>query len=273
MKSVTQKLFVLSALIASTVLPATAFALPMNRTDITIFDGDAGNGGAGDARGVFEDGETEPGMVNSQTWDMESVFQYGGGSKLGMISGFNFKNGYGGFTAGDIFIDTKGTHLPGSAQTGVNGYRIESYANFGYDFVIDVDWTSIDANGVGSYKVVLMDDANDDALVSKPWYKQNYGSGPFEYISGGTVITTGSFMFESGLSDAQTGFAGGNHYAAYGFDLGFLGQYDEFWVSNAMGCGNDHLLGHGAPASVAEPSSLVLLGLGLMGLGYLRKRV
>lgn len=257
--------------LAVVVVSANVFALPLSRTDITIFDGDAGNGGGSDSRGVFEDGETEPGMVNSQTWDMEAFFLHSGSSKLGMISGFNFKQGYGGFTAGDIFIDIKGDHIAGNAVTNADGHRIESYANFGYDFVIDVDWTSIDASGNGNYTVLLLDDQTDDALVKKGYYKQNYGSGPFEYVSGGTVLTTGTFTFESGLSNAATGYAGGNHYAAYGFDLGFLDQYDEYWFSNTMGCGNDHLLGH-TVSSVPEPSALALLGLGIVGLSVLRRK-
>lgn len=262
MKLHANPLFILIGL----MLSVPAFAFPSGRTDITIFDGDST---AEVWHGAAEDGEVEPGMQHGQVWDMEGFFLESGSRKLGMVSGFNFRDGYGGFTAGDIFIDVNGDHIPGNATTSSHGYSTLSATTFGYDIVLNVDWTSIDSNGVGSYDVILLD---NNALVTKPYYRQNFGSGPFEYVSGGTLLESGTFLFEEGLTDAQTGFQGGNHYAASGFDLGFLGGYGEWWVSNAMGCGNDHLLGH-YKADVPEPSSLLLLAFGVCGLAWARKRV
>lgn len=261
------KLFSNRLILALGLLMSTpAFAFPTGRTDITIYDGDSTSQLW---HGAAEDGEVEPGMQHGQVWDMEGFFLENGSAKLGMVSGFNFRDGYGGFTAGDIFIDVNGDHIPGNATTSNHGYNALSATTFGYDIVLNVDWTSINSQGVGTYEVIMLD---NNALVTKPYYQQNFGSGPFEYVSGGTLMGAGTFLFEEGLTDAQTGFAGGTHYAASGFDLGFLSGYGEWWVSNAMGCGNDHLLGY-HKAGVPEPSSFLLLAFGVFGLAWARKRV
>lgn len=265
MKPVLTRYSVMLALLAAT----QAFALPSVRSDITVYDGDSSTSSSW--YGSREDQEVEPGMVRSQAWDMESFFVEPGNGDLGMISGFDFKDGYGGFKAGDIFIDVDGSFIPGDATTSANGYAVESATTFGYEYVLDVDWTSIDGSGTGAYTVYQLD-AN--ALVTKPYYQQNYGSGPFEYVGGGIQVESGTFSFEEGLSDADTGFLGGSHYAAFGFDLSFLADlgYQEYWTSTAMGCGNDHLLGHNEVSSVPEPTSIALLALGVVGLTLARRR-
>ncbi len=265
-------------------LMSQAIALPSDRTDITIFDGDAGNGGGSDTRivdgiAVSEDGETEPGMVNSQAWDLEAFFTHGT-SNLGMISGYNFQTGKMGnghqFNAGDIFISTDSSFIAGDATRGSNGFdEVAAGTTFGYEFVIDVNWDSIEEDGgalMGQYSVYAVGSGDQ---VMLPFYGQNYGSGPFEFLAndGSQSLFEGMFTFEEGLSNADVDnlYAGGNHYAAYGFDLSFLGDTD-FWVSNTMGCGNDHLLGKSAATAVPEPASIALLSLGLLGLGVLRRR-
>ena len=74
-----------------------ALALGMN---ITIFDNRPGNGGAGVG---LEDQETEPGMINNQSWDLEGFFL--NNSILTMAGGYDFKVGCWGVQSGDIFID------------------------------------------------------------------------------------------------------------------------------------------------------------------------
>lgn len=264
---------------AALLISAQSFALPSVRQDITIFDGDGGNYSGGDQRtGVMEDSETEPGMVNSQVWDFESVFidNSNGKRELGLIGGFDFINGVDGFAAfsmGDIFISTDNNFIAGNAtRDGSDGIVDVKATTFGYELVIDVEWEE------GTYEVYQIIDAAGNSLadVSTPFYTQNFGSGGFKLASteglANELLASGEFSYESGLTDTDTGFDGGNHYAAFGFDLGFLNGAD-FTVSTTQGCGNDHLLGQQVSAvSVPEPSSIALLGLGILGLSVLRKR-
>lgn len=247
---------------------SSVFALPFSGTDITIYDGDskAGNTGWYSQR---EDQEVEPGMVKSQVWDLEGFWSQTGG-KLAMVGGFDFVNGVAGYTggpgeldfrSGDIFIDLHGDYLPGNAPNS-NGYTAQQVvaSTFGYEYALDIDWDNL------TYDVVAL---NGQTSTQIAWYDQNFGSSPWKYVEGGQVLASGlSFSVAGDLTDAQTGYLGGTHYAAYDFDLGFLGGAEAYFHFT-MGCGNDNLMGY---VSVPEPSSIALLAFGVLGLGMLRVR-
>lgn len=260
-----------SALVSALLLSSQASALVIGGgvgevgQDITIFDGD--NKYATGWYGLNEDQEVEPGMARHQKWDAEGMFF--DGSNLTMVGGFDFLNGveaYNGdagekdFRSGDIFIDLDGDRIAGNAVGTSNG-QIDVANTFGYDYVLDVDWTN------NSYDVFAIDSG---ATVTTAYYKVNYGSSPWLYQSGGTLLGSGSFSYFSGLTDGDTGFLGGNHYAVSGFDLSFLSGF-EYDISWTMGCGNDHLVGQ--VSSVPEPGSIALLGFGLFGLLLARRRL
>lgn len=235
-------------------------------TNITIYDGteDLTHTGTNTGR---EDGETEPGMVNSQVWDLEGFFQKG--NKLSMVGGYNFKYGQGDFDSGDIFLSTVGTYGNNDpSYSTTKGNKIVSN-NFGYEYVIDLDFVSM------KYDVLQLD-STDQTMTA--WYPDNEndtpGSNPWRYYDNGEWVTDGTFQFQSGLTDTDTGFLGGPHYALTGFDLSFLGIGQEFYPHFTMGCGNDNLMGHGTTASVPEPTTMLLFGTGLVGIAgaYRRKK-
>jgi hypothetical protein len=225
-----------------------------------------------------EDQEVETGMQRSQNWDLEGFFFDETTGSLSMVGGYDFVNGYGGTTSGDIFIDVNAD----SAEYGktwdlsVNS-NIEVASTYGYDYVLDMDFSS------ESYDVYRL---NENTITRTPYEERNQGSGPWQYVSGGEYVGSGSFTYETGLTDADTGFVGGSHNAVSGIDLGFIASDvpTDFIVHFTMACGNDNLMGEGtigatnpgggggSSAEAPEPATMLLLGIGLFGLASLRKR-
>jgi hypothetical protein len=266
MKMMIRMLRLVSAPVLLTV-SSLALALPLSRTDITIYDGDSS--AATGWEGMQEDDETEPGTVHNQSWDLESFFTYGS-NQLGMIAGYDFYNNLGGdYRPGDIFIDINGGIIPGNS-TGPNG-NVNVNNTFGYEYALDIDWVNL------SYSIIQL--SPGVIVTTTAAYGINAGSNPWVYVSGGTNIGSGSFTKEINLSNAQTGMSGGsgtganNHYAAHGFDLSFLGAGTTFTSHFTAACGNDNLMG--SSTVVPVPAAVWLFGsaIGVMGLVRRRLRV
>ena len=247
-----------------------AFALSY-ANNITIYDG-SGYTGVGTGG---EDRETEPGMVNSQVWDMEAFYQQS--NSLTMVGGFNFRNGVSGyptFTSGDIFLDTNGSYGASQAPAGFipkTGNAIVS-GSFGYEYVLDLNFSNL------TYLVYRLD--TTDVKTITAYYPQNEipdnpldpAANPWLYLSGGTQVGSGIIDYAAGLSDAAVGgLLGGFHYVA-GVDLSFLDPAQQFVAHFTMGCGNDNLMGRGTTAPVPEPATMLLFGSGIFGLAAFRRR-
>ena len=227
--------------------------------NITISDANLNNNSAWYSD--KEDQEVEPGMRTGQSWDLEGFFF--DGVSLSMIGGYDFKDGFGGFKSGDIFIDVNGDAEFGDIHD--NSTNDTSVTDtFGYDYVFDLDFSKF---GYSLYEL-----GSDTTTTLTTFYYQNQGSNPWRYESGGTLLGEGSFGFSEGLTDTDVGgLAGGYHYAVTDIDLSFLAGSD-FIAHFTMECGNDNLMGAGT-VPTPEPASMILLGTGLLGAFGIRRKV
>jgi hypothetical protein len=249
-------------------------------SNITFYDGK----GAGSISMPGENNEVEPGMVQSQVWDLEGVYRKG--NVLSMIGGFNFKSfvsGYPTFTSGDLFISTAGGYGAPLGTFGSEGFH-NVRSTFGYEYVLDVNWTNLQFD-------VYRLNPDPNSTTTTVWYNQNQTVGatsnPWKFVSGG-----GEKLVASGVgtdriltsAEAQTlglvdwnglTYTNDRHYAV-SFDLSSVfADADlygkEFYTHFTMGCGNDNLIGHDT-APVPEPGTMMLLGAGLLGLAVYGKR-
>jgi hypothetical protein len=258
-------------------------------TNITIADTNVGSGaffGGGPFNAGSEDNETEPGTISNQDWDLEGMFFDDTTLTLTLVGGWDFINGRTSgvnYRSGDIFLSTDGAPLYGAtAPTGAVIGR-DQMSEYGYEYVIDVDW----ATGLwqvydGDTVTLVTNDGIASLQDSNPWRRASGGNALFgaegdigDYDGGGD----GQYAFNN--AQAGAGFAGTTHNAVT-FDMSWLANLfpdtdPTVYFHFTEECGNDNLMGRitslPPPITVVpEPASMALLGVGLLGLVVTRAR-
>lgn len=267
--SLTKIALLLSA--AAAALPALATPFGLN---ITISDKNYAGSGWYSNR---EDQETEtnPNTVTSQAWDLEGMFL--DSQTLTLVGGYDFKNGVLAnnklYRSGDIFVDINGDAKYGQAANGASGTKGTVANSFGWDYVLDLNFTTMTYNVIALTAQSLVNRGTDVA-----------SSNPWTYQSGGTAVDgyqNLSLTYLAGLTNAYTGFQGDStnatswsthtndqHYAL-SVNLAFLAGEDAIF-HYTMECGNDNLMGS---AHVPDNGSVaIMFGLGLFAVAGVRRR-
>ena len=226
--------------------------------------------------GTNEDQEVEPYAVTGQQWDLEGFFLQG--TTLALLGGFDFINGEGGITSGDIFIDVTGDAEYGPPAGG-SGYGNTDVNNtFGYDYVLDLNFQDPVNPTYSVFELI------GGVATTTVTYSQMQMSNPWLYAAGGASVAGGGDIgYMADLTNAALGdniaFAGANgsltssDHNLMTFDLGFLPIGTTFTAHFTMECGNDDIMATGTTSAVPEPATIFLLGSGLFAaLGGATKR-
>lgn len=234
------------SLMVSAAFAASVSASPV---DITVGDGLLDKmTGPGYLPGM-EDQNLNFSSTWGDEWDLEAFYFDYGTAKLSMVSGFNVDATHPeGVLLGDIFIKTAGYDSWKYAITFNRDYGADVFTNYNYT-IVDLAV----AQDVSISKGIMPDRKSG----AQPYALKSYTGG---------IVDQGTFIYKS--YDDYNGLLGSEHFLMSGIDLKKIyksGQYYAF--HQTMSCGNDVLHGN-----VPEPAMLSLLGLGMMGLAFFRKR-
>ena len=217
--------------------------------------------------GVYANDFVDPGW-GGQAFDAEYLFYKVEGSSLsiGLQTGFNIQAN-GGYQHSDgrkYYAGDLGLSFDGDNSTYEYAVDFGNKAR-GYNTNAAISAGAGDTDAAGLYSVTTW---NNDIHFGQ--------SAPYAMDAGSLVVAaTGSnFQEGSGTLAGQL-----SYYNIFTFDLGNIAGLgdvlglDAHWT---MSCGNDEIDGRATDVQitkVAEPSGLLLLGLGLLGLAATRRRV
>ncbi len=223
---------------------------------------------AGDGWTQFadDDGMSEGPGVGGQAFDTEYLYYKLSGSilSLGLQTGFNVTDGYqqygsGWYYGGDLALSFDGATIGDDStyEYGVDfGLYTKDYSSVNKSFLNTTG--QVDMGGtIGEFGT------DAEGMYSVSTWNNNVYSG--HHISDPFAIDVGSL--HTSLLSNDSNSSGNMFWRTVSFDMSGLGtDIDVHWT---MSCGNDNINGG---FSVPEPSLLSLLGIGLLGLGLVRRR-
>ena len=247
--------------------------------DITINDNTPSAYYGDDPRiGVRESGEVSANSTANSSWDLRAMMFDVDTNHLLLVSGFNPLTTNGGYSIGDIFIDTNGSASSTSRPNNKNGYF--NYQNPGFEGCINITGC---VDGFLTYSLTTL---ATNSIVQSSYVSNNSASGPWKLVESNfdTVISTETSSVESMSDDKirrilgiDIGKNGGDNYV-YCFDLSPImtsftpPTFSTIIFSQTESCGNDFIVGsYTTPGSPIVPelkssvSSLILLMAGLLG--------
>ena len=208
-----------------------------------------------DDEGVRNGGYVDPGY-GGQDFDAEYLFYKLEGSvlSLGIQTGFDLVDGkvrYSGknYFAGDLAL---------------------SFDNDASNYEYAIDFGLLTKDYYGQTKVEA--DGNGDGIDAAGFYSVSSWNNDIIYNASSPFAMDGG-TFIKGLESNTAGQDGVSYFRTVSFDLAGLGfgsqlELDAHWT---MSCGNDVLEGH-VSAEVPEPSTIPMLGLGVLALAALRRK-
>lgn len=161
---------------------------------------------------------------------------------------------------GDLWVSTDGWDPYGSGST---FYDDDTYEN-GEDWEFVFDSSTGYIYLVDESNILISDDEDDMDGIAAHWYRHDQET-TYDPDSNETAI--GTFTFDTTSDDL---------YIIYSFNLSDLGfdYEDELYLGFhwTMTCANDVIEGEIYKAAIPEPGTMLLMGLGLVGIGAIGRR-
>lgn len=184
--------------------------------------------------GIGIGGEVGEVEIGSIDFDLHAFFFDKADNNISLIGDYNLKTKVSGYELGDLFIDTNKDGIYDLAYT-------FDFDNLSYDIFNISNHTLIPSTGVNNG--VYTDPGLVEAIHYDIW-KYNPSAGDY--------LTTGNFIYDATNPNSISGI----HVA-----------YNSFNASITMECGNDV-----TKASVPEPFTSSLLGIGLLSVAFFSRR-